>query len=496
MMALQLLFTAVVERPLRPRAPSAASVRAATPAERSSARSDFLFLFRGTHGDFRLSEVRSVAETLGVGPVSFRSAGAAGTLQASGGDVGPSVFQFVSLPDAEAAAAVARRCVLVRGAFEVWASAEAGDGDAWDALAVDVAAAPAADRRRWLAPLVDDAATWRADVHSFGRSKPYGKSQTRALLSKFSEVLWNIPGKVDLDDPSHVVSLLEDYEAERRDGQLAAPRRVHIGRQLADGGGRRLNEFALSDRPYLSRTALPPTVAFLMANAARIGAESSAFDPFCGSASTLLAAAALGAAATVGCDLDPRHCAPPRDGQASIADNFAAAGLAPPTLVRADAAAVLAGEALPAEDVGAFDAIVTDPPYGVMEGLGSTYLPMRERVHQLLQIAATRLRVGGRLVFLLPVPAEAAGLPPLPQLPSCLALERAACARQPLSTRMHRWMLTLEKVGEPTEADLAPWDATAADADELPWESDEAVARHVSPHVGACAPWRGEVRDT
>ena len=29
-----------------------------------------------------------------------------------------------------------------------------------------------------------------------------------------------------------------------------------------------------------------------------------------------------------------------------------------------------------------------------------------------------------------------------------------------------------------------------ADADALPWESDEAVARHVSPHVAACAPWR------
>ena len=54
----------------------------------------------------------------------------------------------------------------------------------------------------------------------------------------------------------------------------------------------------------------------------------------------------------------------------------------------------------------------------------------------------------------------------------------------------------LAAADEPTEADLAPWDATAADADELPWESDEAVARHVSPHVGACAPWRGEVRDT
>ena len=40
MLAVSLLLTAVVERPLRPRAPSAAQIRAATPAERAVAPSD------------------------------------------------------------------------------------------------------------------------------------------------------------------------------------------------------------------------------------------------------------------------------------------------------------------------------------------------------------------------------------------------------------------------------------------------------------------------
>ena len=406
MMALQLLFTAVVERPLRPRAPSAASVRAATPAERSSARSNFLFLFRGTHGDFRLSEVRSVAETLGVGPVSFRSAGAAGTLQASGGDVGPSVFQFVSLPDAEAAAAVARRGVLVRGGFEVWASAEAGDGDAWDALAVDVAAA-----RRRPPPLACAARRRRGNVArrraASGKQAVRQVADARVALRIFGGAVEH-PGQVDRR------SVARDLAPRGLRGRAArpAPRRAASGgRQLADGGGRRLNEFALSDR-RTSRAPLPPTVAFLMANAAH-RRWSSALDPFCSSASTLLAAAALGAAATVGYDLDPRHCAPPRDGQASIADNFAARGSRRHARARRRRRRPRGRGAAG----GGRRRLRRDRDRPAMrrdEGLGSTYLPMQER-HQLLQIAATRLRVGGRLVFLL-VPAEAA-FSPLPQLP-------------------------------------------------------------------------------
>lgn len=42
-----------------------------------------------------------------------------------------------------------------------------------------------------------------------------------------------------------------------------------------------------------------------------------------------------------------------------------------------------------------------------MEGRGELYLPLEDRIAGLLSIAAYRLRVGGRLVFLLPVVAGA-----------------------------------------------------------------------------------------
>lgn len=142
----------------------------------------FLFLFRGVHGDFRLQEVRAVAETLGFGadfkikPVSCEqhSASSETALKQSAwgleqhyfrfgsGDIGPLVFQWVSLPNAEAAAAVASRCVLVRGAFDVWALAEFDQSDRtaclgaqerWALLAQAVCNSDSALRQRMLSQL-------------------------------------------------------------------------------------------------------------------------------------------------------------------------------------------------------------------------------------------------------------------------------------------------------------------------------------------------------
>jgi len=98
----------------------------------------------------------------------------------------------------------------------------------------------------------------------------------------------------------------------------------------------------------------------------------------------------------------------------------------------------------------------------------------------LLRLAAARLRVGGRLVFLLPVPAECAA-PALP--PSdCLVLESAS--RHAVSARMHRYLLTLRKAREASAADVGEarvleaaagegggaGGGTAADALPKPWE--------------------------
>ena len=187
---------------------------------------------------------------------------------------------------------------------------------------------------------------------------------------------------------------------------------------------------------------------------AQVVEGSLVLDPFCGSASILLGCAALGAA-TVGIDIDEKVLRGRGDG-ACIATNFAERGLPPPeALLHGDMAS--ADVLLPPEPGGRyerFDAIVTDPPYGLMEGLGPYYLPLGQRLASLLRLSCRRLRLGGRLVFLLPLPAHADADEAMPvDLPTsrCLLVERIS--RQRLSLRLHRLLITLVKVAEPQSAE-------------------------------------------
>ncbi len=288
-------------------------------------------------------------------------------------------------------------------------------------------------------------------------------------------MLAHAPGPVDLEAPRHRVALLEDCTRGRRDDaatRAAAARagaaRVFVARRLAEGAGALLVEYALPTRRcvrgrapravgdeaeafiplpprYVGRTALPPAPAFLLTNAARVDARSRrVLDPFCGSCSTLLAAARFGARETVGVDADER--ALPRG---AIAATFRDHALRPPRLALADAArlACLHGGGV------RFDAIVTDPPYGVMEGLGARFVPTSERVRTLARIAAARLRVGGRLVFLMPFERENGALPELPlELPRCLELE--SLSHEPISKRLGRALVAMVKTREPDSAGI------------------------------------------
>ena len=99
-----------------------------------------------------------------------------------------------------------------------------------------------------------------------------------------------------------------------------------------------------------------------------------------------------------------------------------------------------------------------------MEGLGAQFVPWPERVRTLANIAAARLRVGGRLVFLMPVEAadikgraaadgrgvETGGggvrAPPLPPgMPTCLSVE--SISWEVLSLKMDRALVTMVKTG-------------------------------------------------
>ena len=231
---------------------------------------------------------------------------------------------------------------------------------------------------------------------------------------------------------------------------MHAPRSLFLGRQLSEGAASHLAALDLSARPYLGRTTLPPDLAYLMAVQAGVRGGSVVLDPFCGTASILMSCAVLGATTTAGVDIDAAVLnGRIEGGRAGIAANFEAAGLYPPsTLIVGDMADI--DQLLPpvqGSAFKAFDAIVTDPPYGLMEGLGSFYQPLSRRLTQLLCLACRRLRTGGRLVFLLPLPPTTPSEQAMPSrsLPSSELLTVETITRQRLSPRMHRLMVTLVK---------------------------------------------------
>ncbi|NPA86114.1 MAG: methyltransferase domain-containing protein [bacterium] len=139
-------------------------------------------------------------------------------------------------------------------------------------------------------------------------------------------------------------------------------------------------------RPFSRSGVLNSELARLMVNFARVLPGSRVLDPFCGAGSLLLEAWYNNARELVGIDIDSRMLEGCRQ-------NLSWAGAAA-QLIRGDCREVL--RRLPKNY---FDAVVTDPPYGL-----STKLT--DSLEQLLKTAFSLcwevLRPGGRLVFVVP----------------------------------------------------------------------------------------------
>jgi len=130
---------------------------------------------------------------------------------------------------------------------------------------------------------------------------------------------------------------------------------------------------------------------------------------------------------------------------------------------------------------GDFDAIVTDPPYGLMEAASHHphYMPLAQRLASLQRLASRRLKLGGRLVFLLPLPAGSEAREALPEAGLLRSLRVESISRQPMSVRMHRLLVTMEKVAEPDDDAEADAEGAAAAANPLwdqMWTSESAAA--------------------
>ena len=182
-----------------------------------------------------------------------------------------------------------------------------------------------------------------------------------------------------------------------------------------------------------------------------------------GTGSILLTTALRGAYA-FGTDIDLRVLRG-RSKDENIRSNFKQYGLPPPELVRSDNAIYHRHFR---DHLPMFDAIVTDPPYGIRAGAkksGSRREEVREVLEEhrhdhiaqtkpycvsdvmsdLLNVAAMTLVMGGRLVYVIPSMLDFDEKVDLPRH-DCLRL--VSVCYQPLQTELGRRTVTMEKIKE------------------------------------------------
>jgi tRNA (guanine10-N2)-methyltransferase len=121
-----------------------------------------------------------------------------------------------------------------------------------------------------------------------------------------------------------------------------------------------IDKFDLKKRKYIGTTSMEAEVSLIMANQAHAGPGKLVYDPFAGTGSMLLTCSAFGSL-SFGSDIDGRQI---RGKGSSIRDNAKQYGVSNRLV---DVASFDMNQH-PFRRGELFDAIVTDPPYGVRAG--------------------------------------------------------------------------------------------------------------------------------
>jgi len=332
------------------------------------------------------------------------------------------------------------RCSLVREAYEVVAEGETYEELGQIAISngsfEDMMRGGENEKSTWcirLRKLGD--ATEENKERKFGKSIRSSLSTERHAASCMAPLLLKFGGAVQLKDPDCKLVIIEGLN--RRNKILA--------RVIAKGP--KTSVFAPTTRICITNTPLCPIASFSMCNIAQIRDDQKVLDPYAGSCATLLSAAKLAPfCKTVGIEISPKI------NVEDVLKDFTVRSLPlPAAIVNGDCTdAAVRDRARAAVGGTAFDAIITDPPYGVRERTGPDIDP------PLFQFIAAMtsdrnegkplLKKGGRFVTFVPhTPGEEV----MSVLPSKEKLERAGlelidAVEQPLNDVLCRWLVTFE----------------------------------------------------
>lgn len=400
----------------------------------------------------------------------------------------------VELPSVEVAAKICERSVLIKHIYQLM-----GEGNDLKELHTNTLQSSALSASTL-------GSTWSLRFDGFMRNLTH--EEKKSCIEAFP---LPFQGTVSLKNPEVSIWILLDYSGENRieKGDYLDFKHAYCGRLIGVGGMREeLRKYDLKKRFYLGPTSLDHGLALMMSTISRVKPGSFVLDPFVGTASILVAASHF-KAYSFGTDIDirvlkgnmhagvrkgPDAAAIPSvekvegiasednsqkkrkrgmntkkscgDIQRSIWENFRSYGLASPEIVRMDNHLFTRHFKRTVVE-GMFDAIVTDPPYGIRAGAKKTgrkgdkvleildekrgdYIPVtqayqvEEVMLDLLHMAAVALKLNGYLSYLIPAPYGTT-LQDLPRHP-CLAVEEIC--EQGLSTRHCRCLVVMKKIRE------------------------------------------------
>ncbi|XP_066104027.1 tRNA (guanine(10)-N2)-methyltransferase homolog isoform X2 [Saccopteryx bilineata] len=311
----------------------------------------YLLLMAQEHLEFRLPEIKSLLSLFG------------GQFTNNQETYGKSPFWILSIPSEDTARNLMKRTVCAKSIFELW-----GHGKSPEELYSSLKNYPVEK----MVPFLHSDSTYKIKIHTFN------KTLTQEEKVKRIDALEFLPfeGRVNLKEPQHVFSLLEDYGLDPN-CIPENPHNIYFGRWIADGQRELIESYSVKKRHFIGNTSMDAGLSFIMANHGKVKENDIVFDPFVGTGGLLVASAHFGAY-VYGTDIDyntlhglgkaSRKNQKWRGPDENIRANLRQYGLEKHYLD------VLVSDASkPAWRKGThFDAIITDPPYGIRESTRRT----------------------------------------------------------------------------------------------------------------------------
>jgi tRNA (guanine10-N2)-methyltransferase len=215
----------------------------------------YIVRFVGHHEEFRLAELRSAAQSLGI------------TFGVEWVDF---PFILASFETDDHARTVAMRTILVQDISELWAH-----GD-------DLHTIVSILRTRKFNPTIR---SWKFIVDAFG-VKLSLKEQT-AKIEQLSFL--DFRGEIDLQNPDDVYVYLETYETNLPNNRTEnpLPNHIYVGRFISNGARHLIAKYDLKKRAYLGTTSMDSELSLISANMALARKGMLILDPFVGTGSFL-----------------------------------------------------------------------------------------------------------------------------------------------------------------------------------------------------------------